>query len=457
MNRIVALAKCALLVIPAVLFLVGCFMLAQTPDNKKNAGIRQIVKRVWIIALVLALVYVGCFMGVRQVQSGLEGSITIGLNYAEASKGLNPNGTRFNTYDIISDDVLEAAIAEGNLGDLTAQELRDALSVEPLEAGSYASAEHYYVATEYVLSFNATGKTEHLNGSQVVQAVASAYYDSFQEQYSRKTDVMELDFTQVDAADYLDKVELLDKYASGVAEYLEMCSNQSQTYAAADGETFGSLAAKVDSLSDVELERLKSFILVKGLSVDADQQLSKLNYLNLIKDINADKNSSAYGIHLEAIEMYERDMATIVLIPTRDDDGEFYMSRTKIGVDVFADQAEDYSRNASNAKSYISTNNYAISQLAGSSATDADFATADAMAEAIKTNLQSYAQKGLDMAAAYDADTVGGYLTFSQGEYDMLSKGNLLKYGILLVYMGASSGLFLAAILGRKRRKKEAA
>lgn len=453
MNKIVTISKLVLFVLPVILLVAGVLLATRTPDKKK-ARLRQAPKKVWALALVLAIVYVGCFMGVRQMQSNLEGSITIGLNYARASRGQYPNGTRFNTYDILSDEVLEKAIADADMGDLTPRRLRETLSVEPLEAGT-VSAERYYVATEYVLNYTATKYTQHLDSAVVVEAVASAYYDSFIQQYSRKTVVMEPDFSRVEEVDYLDKVELLDKFAADISGYLDMCGDESKTYAYADGETFNSLAAKVDSLSEVELERLESYILVKGLSRNADQQLSKLNYLNLMKDIKADKNSASYNIYLEAIEMYEQDMATVVLVPTRDEDGEFYMSRTKVGVDIFADKAEDYSKEASSAKSYISANNYAISQLSASSATEADYATADAMVEAICTNLSAYAQKGLAMVEEYDANTNGPILTLHMSEYNMLSKGNLMKYAFLFVLMGASSGIFFAALPKRKQSKQQ--
>lgn len=452
MNRIVTIAKLALLALPVVLFLVGVLFASRTPDKKKG-NLRQGLKRTWILALIIAFVYVGCFIGVRQIQSELEGSITIGLNYAKASRGLNPNGTRFNTYDIISDEVLEKAIADAGMGELTPMQLRATLSVEPLEAGG-VSAERYYVSTEYVLGYTATEHTQHLDGSTVVKAVASAYYDSFSQQYSRKTVVMEPDFSLLDEMDYLDKVELLDKYAADIAGYLELCSVESKTYVYADGESFSSLAAKVDNLIKVELERLRAFVLVNGLSVNADQQLSKLNYLNLMKGITADKKSASYNVYLEAIEMYERDMASIVLIPTREDEGEFYMSRTKIGVDNFADLAEDYSKDASSAKAYISANNYAMRQLSSSDAVEADYAIADIMVEAICKNLAAYARKGLEMAADYDTNVIGQQLTLSLNEYDPMSKENLLKYVFLFVLMSVSATIFFATLPKKKQGKQ---
>ena len=451
MNTIVMIAKNLLLALPVVLFLTGGLMLMRTPDKKRRKA--PAWKRIWVLALLIAVAYVACFAGVRGEQSKLEGTMTISLDYADASRGLNPNGTRFNTYDIISDAVLEKAIADAQMGEITPQELRSTLSVAPLEAGD-ASAEQFYVSTEYVLSYQASEKTSHLIGDEVLLAVADAYYEDYQAQYSRKTNVMELNFAGMEQADYLDQVKLLANYADNVSEYLEMCSEESESYIFRDGETFASLAAKVDVLSKVELERLESYILVNGLSENADQQIAKLNYLNRMKDMTADKNTASYGIRLEAIEMYERDMASIVLIPTRDDDGEFYMSRTKIGVDVFADEAEDYSKNASAAKYVISTNNYAISQLSGSAAAETETAAAKAMIASIQTSLKAFADKGLDMIRDYDSKATGEYLKFNLKPYDPVSGGNLMKYGFLLVVMGVSAGMFTAGISGRKRKAK---
>ena len=51
---------------------------------------------------------------------------------------------------------------------------------------------------------------------------------------------------------------------------------------------------------------------------------------------------AAYDVRLEAIEMYNAFMTRFVLIPTYDTDKEFYMSRTKVGVDYFAAEAKEH-------------------------------------------------------------------------------------------------------------------
>lgn len=447
--------KYVLLALPAVIAIIGILLLTRDPGKKRSdkSGYRGALKWTWIPALVLAAVYTAGFFLLWQTGRSMEGTATISLSYAEASRGLNPNGTRFNTYDIISDEVLQTAIREGEMGQLTPAELREALSVAPLEAGSYASAEHFYVSTEYVLRFSATKKTQHLNGDQVVQQVADAFYHAFRQTYERKTHVLELDFERLEQLDYLDKVSLLGKYIDDVSQYLEMCAEESPKYTGPSGETFEALAAKVDSLGKVELERLESYVLVNGLSNTVDQQLSKLSYLNLIKDKNADKNTASYHIYLETIDMYERDMTTIVLIPTRDDDGEFYMSRAKAGVDAFADKAEDHSALASDAKAYISTNNYAIAQLSQSPAGAAEYATAEAMVEGIRVSLEAFCARAMDMTAGYDADATGNYLSVSIRE-DEVNGSALLRFGALGLIMTVALGLLAGGILGKKQSKK---
>ena len=448
----ISIVKLALLALPVVLFLAAVLIATGNPGKKETRG-KKVRWLPLVLALILAVGYTAGFLRLSGMQDELEGSMTISLNYAKASKGLYPNGTRFNTYDILSDEVLEKAIADGQLGDLTPRQLRAALSVEPLEAGSKISAERYYVSTEYVLNYSATGDTQHLNKTQVLEAVSNAYGDIFASQYSRKTNILQPDFTRLDALDYLDKVDLLEKYANDISDYLEMCAEESMTYTYTDGETFDSLQSKVMTLAEVELERLNAYILVKGLSSDVAQQVSKLNYQNLMNGIEADKNTKSYEIHLEAIAMYERDMATIVLIPTRDENGEFYMSRTNIGVDYFADSAEDYSVYATRAMTSTANNNYAIDRLSNSTAGEQDYLTADDLLESICTNLGAYAKKGLAMVESFDAQTTGETLTFGLEDGAQSVKSMAVKTAILMTMMGVSA-LFLLSVLPVRRSKK---
>lgn len=64
------------------------------------------------------------------------------LNYSEASQGLNPNRTRFTTTDLTSDEVLQSTLYNAGLeGQMTVEQLRKAITVEPTDVTNVSSSE----------------------------------------------------------------------------------------------------------------------------------------------------------------------------------------------------------------------------------------------------------------------------------------------------------------------------
>lgn len=453
--RIVNLLRLFMLVFPVLLIIAAGICLIRVPSGEKKKSVRARMGKIrenallWLTACVL---YTACFAGISIVQQRLQNSITIGLNYEEASKGLTPNGTRFNSYDIVDDEVLNQAIEDGGLGNISVSELRSTLDVQPLQSEETLSEDQYYMSTEYVLSYEASLKTILLDGKNIVESVANAFYNSFVEEYTRKTDILEIDYTDVDEADYLDKVDILEKQITAVQNYLWTCNTEGQNYVADDNETFASLASKIADYQDVELERLRSYILTKGLSNDSGRQLAKLNYENLIRDISYQRDTADYDVRLETIDMYERDMATIVLVPTTDDEGEFYMSRTKVAVDDFADEADLSSQSAAQTQQEIENNRYAISQLNSASASDDEYETADDMIEAFKATLTDYAERALEMVKDYDTQTSGNYLVVSSNSTGVM-QGIIKNSVIVFAGIVVSLALLIAVFPEHQKRR----
>jgi hypothetical protein len=74
-------------------------------------------------------------------------SIKVSLNYAEASKGQNMNGTRYNMSEILCDDVLERTIKKGAFKNVTVDQLKETLVVYPTVSGSASDKTMYHVST----------------------------------------------------------------------------------------------------------------------------------------------------------------------------------------------------------------------------------------------------------------------------------------------------------------------
>lgn len=445
-----------IILLPVFLVIVAGITYLYVPFRGEKRGIKSCIsklKRNIIWGLLCCVLYIGCYLCITYIVERINCSITIGLNYAEASQGLNPNGTRFNTYDVIDDSVLERAIENGDMDGISVKQLRSTLSVVPLNAGEEISAEQYYVSTEYFLVYQATTKTILLDGKKVLKSVVDAFDEQFLNTYSRKTDVLEVEYSDVDKADYLDKVGLLEKKSTAIQNYLWKCQSQGGNYISEEGETFASLAQKIEDFQNVQMESLESYILTNGLTQDRNRQLAKLNYKNLMSDINYQKQIAEYNIRLETIDMYERDMATIVLVPTTDDTGEYYMSRTKIAVDNFADEANNYSQLASAEQLQIDNNKYAMKQIQNTNATEEVYSTVDLMIETIENTLKEYANRALNMVHDFDNKTRGDYLIFTY-EQDTL-KDYVIKCGVLFLVMAGA--YFFAVVLfpDKKSLKKK--
>ena len=110
---------------------------------------------------------------------GGEAVAIISLNYPDASKGQNANGTRFNMSEILCQEVLERAIRKGAFENVTVEDLSDCLSVTPTVQGDSTSEDAYHISTEYAVIYRENEKTAHLDAKNVVGVVANAYKEFY--------------------------------------------------------------------------------------------------------------------------------------------------------------------------------------------------------------------------------------------------------------------------------------
>jgi len=97
--------------------------------------IKQALRHIWTnkYRLFLCLLTLCCLFGlVHYFKSADSATASISFNYSEAALGMNPNKTRFNAYEIVSDEVMERAIRRVGLQDsLTASQLARVPLPEP--------------------------------------------------------------------------------------------------------------------------------------------------------------------------------------------------------------------------------------------------------------------------------------------------------------------------------------
>lgn len=332
----------------------------------------HIAKQTLFTRRTILLTFVFAFLfGLSYLKADSKNSAAVvTLNYGEASKGQNANGTRFNMSEIISDEVLERAIEKGALEGVTAKELEKCLEVYPVMQGSSEKKEDYHIATEFIISYKANKNTKHLDSKTVVQLVANAYKEFYIEHYTDNFSVLDIDVNVqeiMSQLDYLDTVQLLTNQASAVRNYMYALDEKNPSFIASNGETFSSLAEKCTDIIDVQIgDNFESHLLYNGISKNAEDYIGRLNYSDVLADFDKREALASYDIRNQAVAMYSEEMARVVLVPTWDDAGEYYMGRTKVGIDTLSMEAESYSKSAADYSKQIQSNNKIIQALSGS-------------------------------------------------------------------------------------------
>lgn len=368
------------------------------------------VRGKWMLAAftVLFCIVYGIVVAGNMTQAA---SVSIALTYPEASQGLNPNGSRYNMSNILSDEVLERAIRFGGFQDVTVENLQDSLDILPANGMGSGGT----VSTQFILRFNNVGRTGELGGKEIVYAVASAYKEWFIEQYSVNDGALEISFDDVGEYDYPDLEAYFRNAVTSICNFAAKYSKENDTFrSSVTGETFRSLETKGWDIYNTGMESLNSYILSKGLSRDKAGYLSRLryNYTNDCNDYRA--NIQAYDVRIEAINKYDNDMATVVYIPTYDTDDTFYMSKTKIGIDHFSADADTHSEQASDILSVILDEKYLMQQLRENAESLDSYSKADEMISALSGEILELAEKTKLTVQEYIDTTYNGYISLTE-------------------------------------------
>lgn len=331
---------------------------------KKNlAGFYRF--RFWI--LLPSFLFTGIFIWQLQRENDSQSSAIVTLNYEEASKGQNANGTRYNMSEIICDEVIERAIKKGAFENVSAEDLKKCLSVEPVVQGNSYDENQYHISTEFFLNYTESKKTQHLDADTVVQLISDAYKEFYIEKYADNFEVLKIkidpekDFADMD---YMDTASWLSNKAAGISRYMYELADKNTSFVSSNGITFSSIAGKADDLNQIQItDSLQSYLLYNGISKDKDLYVGRLEYNNSRLDFEQQEADAYYKVRNDAIALYAEEMTRVVLVPTWDEEGEYYMGRTKVGIDTLSVEAEDYSKQAAEYAKTIESNTATIDAM----------------------------------------------------------------------------------------------
>lgn len=386
-------------------------------------------RKLWILLILLAVF--ACMCVINYAMYDEPAASRLSFNYDKSALGQTPNGTRLDMNDMTGAEVMNRAIALAGLeGKITAAELANCITVTPANVKSYN-----YISTSYNINLQATDLLGDVEPSSMLNLITRAYKELFFEHYGSNTAVLEEAIVYDEQIEYHDLAELFRVKARQIDQYLLMRINEGGAfYTDESGLSFSALRRLVANLLDYEIANFTAYVGERGVA--RDPGLYRITLENQNNGLTRQYNTQMYGYTLRKamIAKYDEVMSAIVLIPTYNSDGEFYMSRTKVGTDYLAEQADAYIAQAKEIKTAIDTNDDLLEKLR-MTVNPVDIAVAEAMADGIRAQLESVARTTLALDRRYTLQQTKNYVSFIDVQAPVVNRMNLTRVALVCALM----------------------
>ena len=391
----------------------------------------------WI--LIFVIVISGIFGIFNHIKAKHSVTAVVALNYSEASGAQNSNGTRYNMAEIICDEVVEKAIEMGAFENVTVKQLKNCLCVYPYVQGDVDDKSNYHISTEFVVEYHASKHTDHLDAENVITLITSAYKEYYIEKYTDNFSLTSKeDKPDYSTMEYMDIVTYFNKETTAVLNYLYGLAEKGPSFVTKNNTTFHAIAQKVHQFKETQIDQnLKSLVLQHGVVRDKDSYIERLSYQNKNTDFDRQRNKASFDICNQAIDMYSEEMTRVVLVPTWDEGGKYYMGRTKVGIDELSVMATTFSDNVASNEKEIMDNNLVIGKMQSASGNTSANAEADALIIAIDKSIDDFTNEAIAAGREYSNYRMNQCIAVSISGTSLFSELKTIIIFMMLAYVAA--------------------
>ena len=386
----------------------------------------NIFKRILFIVLrniktivVLMCVFVFISLIVTYTGSFNKKSVVLSLNYEEASKGQNPNLTRYNVYELKSDRVMERVISNAGLQDvLTPTALSEHIDIAENSSGKTIDpndSSTYYISTSYTVSYRMNREIKNISVDDMMTLICKSYNDMFHEEYVGTKSVLKYDLGDIEGKEYIEIAKLFTNKSDQMLRYIQQRIEENATYRSEiTGQSFQTIKKMIQNVQNYSIKKYSAFVLESGLSRNKDHYIRTLNYKNDMLNINYQKFMIDYNVRKQQVQDYDSAMIGTVMVPSINEKQEYYMSRTNTGTDYLTKEA-DYSLSQGNAVDRdIIDNNDIIAKVNASTADEESYKKADELIKTVDEELKQVANTADTTDKEYIKHTTKDYLTFTE-------------------------------------------
>ena len=433
--------KLPLIIVALMLFIAIIVIYFRSKGVSKSDFFKTVksVKLLTVWVLIFTFALSGVFAVFNHVTAKNKMTAVVALNYSEASLAQNTNGTRFNMTEIICDEVIERAIKLGAFEDVTVEELRDCLSVYPYVQGDVNDKTNYHISTEFIVEYSASKHTLHLDSENVIALITSAYKEYYIEKYTDNFGLTpQAEKPDYSEMEYMDIVAYLNKEATSVLNYLYGMAEKAPSFVSSNNTSFHSIAGKVYQFKEAQIEQnLTSLILQYGIVRDKENYLERLTYRNTNTEFSKQKNVASFEICNDTIAIYSPEMSRIVLVPTKDENGQYYMGRTKIGVDKLSNMATEFSLLVAEKEKELMNNGLIIQRIENAAEDSPYAAQADALIQSIDNTLNNLTIEAIAAGREYSDYKMNQCIAVSFSGGSLFDEAKTIALFAVLAYVSA--------------------
>lgn len=405
----------------------------------------------WKVFLVLiaAVLFVSAIVSYSNSED--RATCVMSLNYEESSKGRNPNNTRFNISELRSIEVAKLAIdSAGMTGEIEPRDIVDAISITTYSNKNFVSEDEYYISSSYVVSFEKPfGKMGDISAKDMLNLICKEYKNNFYKDYIVTTKILENEKPNLENMDHFDIGSYFSLMAERINRYLAMRIDQASSFTTENGETFKSAKELVSNFKTYDLQNYNAYVWENGIAKDKIQQQETLTYLNNKLQWQYDEKIKNNRARISTINEYNQAMTSSVLIPTYDQDDEFYMSRTKTGIDDIAKDADADMTEAKSIELEVATNSDKIEKL-NLETTDQQMTVAADMVVQIQKKIESIIERVVLIDKEYIMQKTRNYITFAPRSESLLHRVN--AKGNLALGVALFAALYIFFVIKKKKR-----
>ena len=410
-----------------------------------------------LLVLAFILIVFLALCSFHYIKSFRTASTILSLDYEEASKGLTPNGLRFNIYEIRSGEVMERLIAYAGLeGKITPDELSECVSVQATHDKSISGSVNY-ISTSFVVSFTNNDAIDQISPEDMLSLLCKAYREYFVDHYGFNHSILSFNVDDLKFNDeYLMAVDLLELKCRQLEKYAQLRSRESKNYQdPTTGVTFSSLEQRLRDFDAYDLAKLRSYIIENGIANDRAGLVSMLDYKIRMDSLMHNKMMAAYEEDNKGIEMYDAAMSSVVMIPTQDQKMQYYMSRTKTGMDNMVIHAQEQLTGTAERMEQIEYNSYLTEKLKTPESNPMKTEKASAMIREMETSLNEIASDIRAVDSAYLSTKGRNYIGFSDDNTGFAEQIGLVPSLLYtaLILLGVFTCVSLCTLLSDKEKK----